>query len=43
VRGLNERDKRLGVRNPFREWKGDLLCLKETELELVSMAIVRSL
>ena len=32
VRGLNEQDKRLQVRNLIRKWKADIVCLQETKL-----------
>jgi exonuclease III len=30
VRGLNERDKGLRVRNLHKEWKANIVCLQET-------------
>jgi exonuclease III len=35
VRGLNERDNKLKIRNLLRNWKVDIVCLQETELECV--------
>ena len=32
VRGLNDSQKRLVVRNLLREWKCDIVCLQETKL-----------
>lgn len=43
VRGLNESNKRLRVRNLRKEWKADMVCLQETKLELASRGIVRNL
>jgi exonuclease III len=43
VRGLNEADKRLHIRNLLKLWKADIICLQETKLELVTRHIVRSL
>jgi len=43
VRGLNEGDKRLRVRNLLRQWKADIICLQETKLEFISNNLVRSL
>jgi endonuclease/exonuclease/phosphatase family metal-dependent hydrolase len=43
VRGLNEGDKRLKVRNLLRHWKADIICLQETKLDFVSNSLVRSL
>ena len=43
VRGLNEVEKRLRIRNLLKLWKADIICLQETKLELVTRQIVRSL
>lgn len=43
VRGLNERDKRLRVKNLLRDWKTYIVCLQETKLEFVSRAVVLNL
>jgi endonuclease/exonuclease/phosphatase family metal-dependent hydrolase len=43
VKGLNERDKRLQVRNLLKFWGADVVCLQETKLYLITRAIVRSL
>ena len=43
VRGLNARAKRRRVSNSLRMWKGDVVCLQETKLEIVDPVVVRSL
>ena len=43
VRGLNEIDKRLQVRNLLRSWKVDIVCLQETKLEWITRGMVRSI
>jgi exonuclease III len=43
VRGLNDGDKRLRVRNLLREWKVDIVCFQETKLEVISRNVIRSL
>ncbi|KAG6646425.1 hypothetical protein CIPAW_07G008100 [Carya illinoinensis] len=43
VRGLNDVDKRLRIRNMIREWKVDIVCLQETKLNYIDRGIVRSL
>jgi hypothetical protein len=43
VRGLNEGDKRLKVRNLIRQWKADIICLQETKPDFISNRLVRSL
>jgi hypothetical protein len=43
VRGLNERDKRLRVRNLLKEWKAHVICLEETILENLLRVVVSSL
>ena len=43
VKGLNERDKRLQVRNLLKFWGANVVCLQETKLYLITRAIVRSL
>jgi exonuclease III len=40
VRGLNEENKCLMVRNLFREWKVDIVCFQETKLEVMSRNVV---
>ena len=43
VRGLNDRDKRLRVCNMVRRWGPDVICLRETKMELITRAMIRSL
>ena len=43
VRGLNDRDKRLRVRNLVRKWGPDVICLQETKMELITRAVICSL
>ena len=43
VRGLNDRDKRLRVRNLVRKWGLDVICLQKTKMELITRAVIRSL
>ena len=43
VRGLNDRDKRLRVRNMVRRWRPDVICLQETKMELITKAMIHSL
>jgi exonuclease III len=43
VRGLNDGEKRLRVRNLLKYWKADIICLQETKLEIISNSLVRSL
>ena len=43
VRGLNEWDERLQVRNLIKNWRLDIVCLQETKLELITRAVIRSL
>ena len=40
VRGLNEGDKWLRVRNLLRQLKVDIICLQETKLEHISSSVV---
>ena len=42
VRGMNELDKRLRIKNLLKGWKVDV-CLQETKLGLISSRVVRSL
>jgi len=43
LRGLNEGDKGLKVRNLIRQWKADIICLQETKLDFISNSLVKSL
>ena len=43
VRGLNEWDERLRVRNLIKNWRLDIVCLQETKLELITRAVIRNL
>jgi exonuclease III len=41
VKGFNEGDKRLRVRNLLGLWKAYVICLQESKLELISSSVVR--
>ncbi|XP_075673783.1 uncharacterized protein LOC142643129 [Castanea sativa] len=43
VRGLNEQDKLLQVRNLIRKWKANIVCLQETKMELINRGVICSL
>jgi len=43
VRGLNDREKRVLLKNVLREWNCDLICLQETKLEKVELSDIRSI
>ena len=43
VRGLNDSQKRLVVRNLLHEWKCDVVCLQETKLVGMNRQLVSSL
>ena len=43
VRGLNDSGKRVLLRNVLRDWKCDLICLRETKMEDVEICDVRSI
>ena len=43
VRGLNEQDKRLGVRNLIRRWGLDVVCFQETKMGLINRAVIHRL
>ena len=43
VRGLNVQDKRLRVRNLISKWGPDVVCLQETKLGLINIAVIHSL
>ena len=42
VRGLNDSQKRLVIRNLLREWKCDVICLQETKLDGMDSQMVCS-
>jgi exonuclease III len=43
VRGLNDKSKRLHVRNLLKLWGANVICLQETKLDLVTRNLMRSL
>ena len=43
VRGLNDAQKRLVVRNLFREWNCDVVCLQETKFASMDRQLICSL
>ena len=43
VRGLNDHEKRVLLKNAFREWNCDLICLQETKLEKVELSDKRNI
>ena len=43
VRGLNDRDERLRIKNMIKDWHADVICLQETKMELITVQIVLSL
>ena len=43
VRGLNDNEKRLRVRNIIKTWKANIVCLQETKLELITRRVIHSL
>jgi exonuclease III len=43
VRGINDGEKRLCIRNLLKGWKADVICMQETKLELITTGTVRSL
>ena len=43
VRGLNDPQKRLVVKNLLREWKCDVVCLQETKIARMDRQMVCSL
>ena len=43
LKGLNDREKRLHIKNMIKEWQADIIYLQETKMELITTQIVRSL
>ena len=43
VKGINDRDKRVLLKNFLRDWKCDLICLQETKLEDVELSDICSI
>ena len=43
VSGLNDREKRLRIKNMIKEWQADIICLQENKMELITTQIVQSL
>ena len=43
VRGLNDKDKKLQIRNLIRIWCDDVICLQETKMELITRGFIKSL
>jgi hypothetical protein len=43
VRVLNDKEKRLRVRNLIKLWGTDVICLQETKLDLITSGIICSL
>jgi len=43
VRGINNRDKRLLLKNVLRDWSCNLVCIQETKLEEVQLSDIRSI
>jgi exonuclease III len=43
VRGLNLEEERMKIKGLIGEWKVDIVCLQETELQQVTREIARSL
>jgi exonuclease III len=43
VRGLNDPEKRLQIKNLIKSWRADVICLQETKLEVMSRSVVKSL
>jgi exonuclease III len=42
VRGMNELEKRMKIRRRLRKWKVDIVCLRETNMEVINLEVVRS-
>jgi len=43
VRVINDRDKRLLLKNILRDWSCNLVCIQETKLEEVKLSDIRSI
>lgn len=43
VRGINDGEKRLRIRNLLKGWKADVICLQETKMDQITNRVVRSL
>ena len=43
VRGLNDKDKHLHMRNLIRMWKADIICLQETKMVVINCRVIQSL
>ncbi|KAG2689776.1 hypothetical protein I3760_09G155200, partial [Carya illinoinensis] len=43
VRGINDINKRIRIRDLIRSWKVDVVCLQETKLKFINCNIIRSL
>ena len=43
VRGINNRDKRLLLKNVLRDWRCNLICIQETKLEEVQLSVICSI
>jgi hypothetical protein len=43
VRGINDGEKRLRIRNLLKGWKADVICLQETKIDQITDRVVRSL
>ena len=43
VRGLNDPNKRLRVKNQSRHWKLDIICLQETKMEFIDRNFITSI
>jgi exonuclease III len=43
VRGLNNWEKRICIKNMIKEWQADIICLQETKMEFITTQIVLSL
>lgn len=41
MRGANDPTKRLGIKNFFKEGKGEIVCFQETKMTLMYKALVK--